>query len=1040
MEQKTMFLRLPSTSSLLCFILFFMGFVGLVKTFQLSNETDREALLAIKAMISGDPLGALSSWNDSVHFCNWQGVICGLRHQRVTILNMSSMGLVGSVSPHIGNLTFTRIIYLDDNNFHGIIPQETGRLFRLRFIGFANNSFQGEFPTNLTRCPILKYIFAANNNFGVEIPIALSSMSNLLMLDLGYNHFTGTVPPSFGNLSSIQTLALRYNNLDGSIPSELGQLSNLEFLDLGFNNVSGTVPTSLYNISTISILSFSGNQLHGMLPPTLGVTLPKLVGLYVAINQFYGPIPISLANASGLQLIDLDLNAFTGPIPMNLGKLSGLDILSAPDNAFGTNGGGNELRNFLTSISNCSNLRILILTSNDFTGSLPHSIANLSTKLTTLRLNKNYISGSIPHGIENLASISSLQLAENSLEGSIPDSMGKLSQLEQLNISTNSISGNIPSSLGNLSLLYILSLSYNMLNGSIPLSLSNCTKLMTIDLAYNNLTSAIPEQIFGLFLINYFSVSQNYLTGQLPLEIGNLKNLEVLKLSKNNLFGEIPITLGSCQVLQSLYMQGNLFKGTIPSSLAQLKGMQVLDLSCNNLSGQIPSFLGEFTSIQYLNLSYNMFEGEVPSEGAFGNRSAFSVVGNNKLCGGITYLQLPACPAKVVEKRKKSFSRRVLIPLISTMFVVFVLLLFCLSVVVYQVKRSMQPPSSISTLQGDFPKLSYSDLLQATNEFSSNNLIGEGSHGSVFKGILNSGEQIVAVKVLNLRQRAANKSFVAECEALRTIRHRNLVKIITSCSSIDYKGEDFKALVFEFMENGSLESWLHPRVIEQQDPKILNLGQRLNMAIDVASALDYLHYHCEPTIIHCDLKPSNVLLDADFCAHVGDFGLSRFLSATTSRSNPLSSIGIRGTVGYVAPEYGMGAEVSTQGDMYSYGVLLLEMFTGKRPTDNMFIDNISLCSYAKMSVPDKVMDVVDPRIVVDVEEEEEEEEEEDPSKMEACLVSVLRIGISCCAELPSERMNARDVLVELNRIRNVLLGRRNYGHQGHGMGGTMMQN
>ncbi|GFZ08710.1 leucine-rich repeat protein kinase family protein [Actinidia rufa] len=762
-----------------------MSFVGLVKTFQLSNETDREALLAIKAMISGDPLGALSLWNDSVHFCTWQGVICGLRHQRVTILNMSSMGLVGSVSPHIGNLTFTRIIYLNDNNFHGIIPQETGRLFRLRFIGFANNSFQG-------------------------------------------------------------------------------------------------------------------------------------------------------------------------PIPMNLGKLSGLDILSAPNNAFGTNGGGNELRNFLTSISNCSNLRILILTSNDFTGSLPHSIANLSTKLTTLRLNKNYISGSIPHGIENLASVSSLQLAENSLEGSIPDSIGKLSQLEQLNISTNSISGNIPSSMGNLSLLYILSLSYNMLNGSIPLSLGNCTKLMTIDLAYNNLTSAIPEQIFGLSSINYFS--------------------------------------------------GNLFKGTIPSSLAQLKGMQVLDLSCNNLSGQIPSFLGEFTSIQYLNLSYNMFEGEVPSEGAFGTRSAFSVVGNNKLCGGITYLQLPACPAKVVEKRKKSFSRRVLIPLISTVVVVFVLL-FCLLVVVYQVKRSMQPPSSTSILQGDFPKLSYSDLLQATNEFSSNNLIGEGSH--------------------------ANKSFVAECEALRTIRHRNLVKIITSCSSIDHKGEDFKALVFEFMENGSLEFWLHPRVIEQQDPKILNLGQRLNTAIDVASALDYLHYHCEPTIIHCDLKPSNVLLDADFFAHVGDFGLSRFLSATTSRSNrhPSSSIGIRGTVGYVAPEYGMGAEVSTQGDMYSYGVLLLEMFTGKRPTDNMFIDNTSLCSYAKMSVPDNVMDVVDPRIVVDV--------EEDPGKVEACLVSVLRIGISCCAELPSERMNARDVLVELNWIRNVLLGG---GTTGMGWEETRMQN
>ncbi|XP_028079447.1 probable LRR receptor-like serine/threonine-protein kinase At3g47570 [Camellia sinensis] len=218
-----------------------------------------------------------------------------------------------------------------------------------------------------------------------------------------------------------------------------------------------------------------------------------------------------------------------------------------------------------------------------------------------------------------------------------------------------------------------------------------------------------------------------------------------------------------------------------------------------------------------------------------------------------------------------------------------------------------------------YPNISYAELLQATEGFSLRNMIGEGSYGSVYKWILNcETTKAIAVKVLNLQVRGCNKSFLAKCEALRNICHRNLVKIVTACSSIDFQGNEFKALVFEFISNGSLESWLHSSSLNQEDSRNLNLVQRLNIAVDVASALDYLHNHCETLIIHCDLKPSNVLLDDDLSGRVSDFGLARICltktSASTHTHNSTSSR-IRGTIGYIAP-----------GNFINFIVLLLKVF------------------------------------------------------------------------------------------------------------------
>ncbi|KAK2373445.1 putative LRR receptor serine/threonine-protein kinase [Trifolium repens] len=334
-------------------------------------------------------------------------------------------------------------------------------------------------------------------------------------------------------------------------------------------------------------------------------------------------------------------------------------------------------------------------------------------------------------------------------------------------------------------------------------------------------------------------------------------------------------------------------------------------------------------------------------------------------------------------------------------------------------KRSFDSPTI-----DQLAKVSYQELHQATDGFSPTNLIGSGSFGSVYKANLVSEDHVVAVKVLNLQKKGAHKSFIVECNALKNIRHRNLVKILTCCSSTDYKGHEFKALVFDYMKNGSLEQWLHPEILNQEPPTTLSLGQRLNIIIDVADALHYLHQECEQLVLHCDLKPNNVLLDDDMVAHVSDFGIARLVLAIGGSSQKdTSTIGIKGTVGYAPPEYGMSSEVSTCGDMYSFGILMLEMLTGRRPTDEVFDDGQNLHNFVAISFPDNLMKILDPHLVsrdVEVAIQDVNRENLIPT-IEECLVSLFRIGIICSMESPKERMNIADVTGELSKIRKAFL-------------------
>ncbi|KAL3729683.1 hypothetical protein ACJRO7_026766 [Eucalyptus globulus] len=985
------------------------------------NETDWLALLEFKAQIT-DPDGVLSSWNDSSHFCKWYGVTCGRRHQRVSMLDLRSKNLAGVLPPHIGNLSFLREVYLQNNSFHAKIPPHFGRLFRLQKLHLNNNSFSGQIPSNLSYCSNMLILNLGFNMLKGNLPTELGSLSKLQELKLEFNSLMGNIPPSIGNLSSLQKFGTTWNNFSGTIPKTLGQLRNLKRLTLAANKFVGTIPISIFNISALACLEVGKNQLEGGLPGDLGFTLPNIEIISMWHNHLTGPIPESISNASNLEVFQIDENNFIGKVP-SFSKIRGLYRFNIALNNLG--GEQSIDLDFLCPLTNSTKLKFLAILDNAFRGLIPDCISNLSTTLSTFLLGNNYIFGTLPSGIGNLINLEDLQMQGNNISGNIPSEIGKLNKLKLLDLSQNKFLGQISESFGNLRMLILLYLNNNNFQGSIPSSMKNCQNLLLLDLSTNNLSGYIPPEIMGLSSLSiYLNLSRNSLTGSLPEEVGKLQNLGELRLDGNKLSQHIPSSIGSCISMERLYVQDNFFKGPLPSIMSSMRGLRVLNVSNNQLSGQIPKFL-ESLNLTNLSLSYNDFEGALPSGGVFRSAISTSVVGNKKLCGGLPNFQLPKCYYKESKRTRISGIAKILISTVSALVGVACIL----SLLYFFWFRHNKNASASSSYEYGFLHVSYHNLLKATGGFSSTNLLGVGSFGSVYRGLLDQTQSVVAIKILDLTCDGASKSFIAECEVLRRIRHRNLVKVLTACSGFDFNGNDFKALVYEFMSNGSLDEWLHPTASQHTERNKLSLLERVNIAIDVACALDYLHHHYEMPIVHCDLKPSNVLLDDEMNGHVGDFGVAKFLPEATHKLlvDQSSSVGVKGSFGYIAPEYGAGSAVSTEGDVYSFGVLVLEMFTGKRPIDDMFENGLDLHRFTNAALADRVEKAIDPILLLEIEELEKrrtiapECKNKSGCSIKDCLVLIIEVGITCSFESSKERMDIYDALTKLQGMRKKLL-------------------
>ncbi|KAJ0771372.1 putative protein kinase RLK-Pelle-LRR-XII-1 family [Helianthus annuus] len=1010
-------------SFLLGVLVHFAAFSILFHTTTAQNSSaaisDRLALLAIKSMIKDGPQGVMTSWNDSnTNFCQWEGVTCSPRRQRVTLLDLSSGGLTGTLSPSIGNLSFLSEINLFNNSFSGEIPPEIGRLFRLQKLRLHNNSFTGNIPAAITNCSNLQVLNLGNNLLVGKIPDEIGSLSMLYFLFLNTNStdiLEGGIPPSIANLTLLETLSLGECELGGRIPDIFHRLTNLRRLALPGNNLVGILPPSFYNLSSLEQVFLDNNQLTGRLPANLGSIMPNLAVLSLPDNRFTGPLPPSILSSQQLQVLDVARNNFSGKLAIASRNFCNFVILSLSSNSFGS--GEDDEMKFIDDLSICRILGVLDLGSNQLEGSLPESLGNLSTTLYSLSVASNQFSGGIPSSVGNLSNLTLLDLSSNQFTGTLPEIIGNLKKLRRLNLRNNSFSGNIPGSLGNLSLMIDLSLTSNEFNGTIPSSFRNCKELLSLNLDRNHLTGEIPRQLFELSSLSIsLNLGNNRLSGQVPVEVGNLKNLNEIILANNRLSGDIPSSIGSCSSLQKLNISNNFFSGSFPASLGSLRALENLDASHNNFTGEIPAYF-EVMPLRNLNMSFNDLEGEVSRKGVFANASSVSLLGNSGLCGGEPELQLPKCRS---NKKKNKLSLAVILVIAfgsALLFVAMVLLFLCCPR-----KKEVEDDPEETTSGEPLIQVSYETLYKTTDGFSTKHLIGEGSFSSVYKGYLDTdvvNVNNVAIKVLNLHRRGGSKSFISECEALRNTRHRNLTKVITCCSGIDFQGREFKAIVYEFMPNGSLDKWLHN---PQSELHQLSLIQRVCIALDVAYALNYLHHHAGKTIVHCDLKPSNILLDEDMVAHVGDFGLSKILHSEYQQRYNSSSAGVRGTIGYAAPEYGVGSKVSRNADMYSYGIMLLEMMTCKKPTDVMFGEELSLHNYAKKAMGDGALEIVDPVLLKDEKKTSNKEEATGYTNHERCLRLLLEIGVSCSMESPQYRMDTASVIQELQLIKDAILG------------------
>ncbi|KAF3453956.1 hypothetical protein FNV43_RR04398 [Rhamnella rubrinervis] len=837
----------------------------------------------------------------------------------------------------IGCSSRGRVVSLDltDLGLGGSVsPQLISRLDQLTHLSLAGNNFTGSIE--IGNLTNLRHLDISSNCFDGGLDWNYSSMANVEVFDAYDNNFTALLPLGIVSLKKLKYLDLGGNFFHGKIPQSYGNLAGLEYLSLYGNDLSGKIPGDLGNLTNLKQIYLGYyNVFEGGIPVEFG-KLVNLVHMDISTCELDGTVPQELGNLKLLVTLYLHTNLLSGSIPRQLGNLTNLIAWLNPDY-----------------IAELPNLETLGLWMNNFTGIIPQKLGQ-NDKLQYLDLSSNKLTG-----LGTCSSLTRVRLGHNYLNGSIPNGFLYLPQLNLAELQNNYLSGSLSENVNYIS--------------SKPL------KLAHLNLSNNLLSGPLPTSISDFSFLQILLISGNQFSGPVPPSIGQLHQLQMLDISQNSLSSEIPPEIGNCSYLTYLDMSQNNLSGSIPSQISNIHILNYLNLSRNHLNQTIPRSIGTMKSLTTADFSFNDFSGKLPESGQFSFFNASSFAGNPQLCGSL--LNNPCNFTTITSTPKRPPAD---FKLIFALGLLICSLVFATAAII-KAKSFKKKGGSESWKMTAFQKLEFTvcDILECVKD---GNVIGRGGAGIVYHGKMPNGVEIAVKKLVGFGPaNSHDHGFRAEIQTLGNIRHRNIVRLLAFCSN-----KETNLLVYEYMRNGSLGEALHGK-----KGAFLGWNLRYKIATEAAKGLCYLHHDCSPLIVHRDVKSNNILLNSSFEAHVADFGLAKFLF-DGGASECMSAIA--GSYGYIAPEYAYTLRVDEKSDVYSYGVVLLELVTGRRP--------VGWCKKATNCRKEGVVDIVDPRLQLSSSKDESM----------AMVMHLFFIAMLCIQDNSVERPTMREVVQMLSEF------------------------
>ncbi|KAL8159101.1 hypothetical protein V2J09_000638 [Rumex salicifolius] len=798
-------------------------------------------------------------------------------------------------------------------------------------------------------------------------------IKGLELLNFSLNNISGSFP-AFNRFTALESLDLSYNTFSGEIGETLNGLIRLKNLTLNKNQLSGSVPDYFADYKNLTQIDLSFNGFTGKLSSRLG-ELSNLQTLVISSNNFTGPIPQNLANISTLQRFAANQNQFSGSIPSGFPKsLQKLDL--SYNNLNGT------IPAYL--LTN-NNLETLDLSSNCLEGSLPEILSVNS--LTRLRLGSNFITGKIPVSIcENLVELVYLELENNKLSGIIPSELGSCKKLQLLSLARNYISGELPVELSNLTKLTVLNLQMNKLHGEIPSEISKLSNLVTLNISSNHLNGTIPYSISSLQKLVILDLHGNNVSGSIPSGIGQLNLLGVIQLGMNQLSGDIPLMSSNVYYLN---LSNNLFNEKIPNSLNTLSNIQILDLSNNYFFGEVPTFLTRMSSLIQLLLANNKLTGALPSF----TRSVDVIIrpGNPDL------INTPTASPNTESHPHKRTSVAVTIAIVLSAAItgaIVAVLVVALLRRFYRMREAKIETGEEGTsrfLEGSL--LTTNGIHKSSIDFSRAmeavaggvNMVMTTRYVTYYKAVMPSGSRYF-IKKLNWSGKvfhlSSHESFKREVEALGKLNNSNVMVPLA------YMLTDESAfLLYEYAHKGTLFDILHG-----SSGFALDWASRYSIAIGVAQGMGFLHGCSGGPVLLFDLSSKSIMLKSVKEPQIGDIELCKVIDPLKS-SGSLSAVA--GSVGYIPPEYAYTMRITAAGNVYSFGVILLELITGK-PAVN---DGIELAKWviSKTIEHQKWDYILDPDV------------SQTSTAVQSQMLAVLQIALACVDSQSENRPKMKSI-------------------------------